>query len=58
MWVTTRVSPSTTRPSSSRRPPRSSLAPLASSARTLPMAAAGADQSLDLQVQILVLPAL
>ena len=34
MWVTTRVSPSTTR---SSRPPRSSLAPLASSARMLPM---------------------
>ena len=38
MWVTTRVSPSTTKSSSSRRPPRSSLAPLASSARMLPMA--------------------
>ena len=37
MWVTTRVSPSTTRSSSSRRPPRLSLAPLASSARILPM---------------------
>ena len=36
MWVTTRVSPSTTRSSSSRRPPRSFLAPLASSARILP----------------------
>ena len=55
MWVTTRVSPSTTRSSNSRRPPRSFLAPLASSARMLPMAAAGADQPLHLQVQILVL---
>ena len=36
MWVTTRVSPSTTRSNSSRRPPRSSLAPLASSARIFP----------------------
>ena len=37
MWVTTRVSPSTTRSSSSRRPLRSSLAPLASSARICPL---------------------
>ena len=39
MWVTTRVSASTTRStrsSSSRRPPRSFLAPLASSARIFP----------------------
>ena len=36
MWVTTRVSPSTTRSSSSKRPPRSFLAPLASSARIFP----------------------
>ena len=36
MWVTTRVSPSTTRSSSSKRPPRSFLAPLVSSARIFP----------------------
>ena len=36
MWVTIRVSPSTTRSSSSKRPPRSFLASLASSARILP----------------------
>ena len=36
MWVTTRVSPSTTRSNSSKRPPRSFLAPLASSAWILP----------------------
>ena len=55
MWVTTRVSPSTTRSSSSRRPPRSSLAPLASSALNIAQGAAGADQPLHLKVQILVL---
>ena len=55
MWVTTRVSPSTTRSNSSKRPPRSFLAPLASSARIFSQGTAGADQPLHLQVQILVL---
>ena len=55
MWVTTRVSPSTTRSSSSKRPPRSFLAPLASSGSDISQGAAGADQPLHLQVQILVL---
>ena len=55
MWVTTRVSPSTTRSSSSKRPPRSFLAPLASFGSDISQGAAGADQPLHLQVQILVL---
>ena len=55
MWVTTRVSPSTTRSSSSRRPPRSFLAPLASLGPNVAQGAAGADQPLHLQGQILVL---
>ena len=55
MWVTIRVSPSTTRSSSSRRPPRSFLAPLGFLGSNVAQGAAGADQPLHLQVQILVL---
>ena len=55
MWVTSRVSPSTTRSNSSKRPPRSFLGSAGFLGSDISQGAAGADQPLHLQVQILVL---